>query len=56
MDLNIKKTLEEYNKKKVVHNFNIVNNIHDNSTQINIYTGNELYPSGDRGRRWWQSN
>ena len=45
MDLNIKKTLEEYNKKKVVHNFNIVNNIHDNSTQINIYTGNELYKS-----------
>ena len=45
IDSNIKKTLEEYKKKKVVHNFNIVNNIHDNSTQINIYTGSELYKS-----------
>ena len=45
VESNIKRTLEEYNKKKVIHNFNIVNNIHDNSTQINIYTGNELYKS-----------
>ena len=37
LETNIKKTLEEYNKKKVVHNYNIVNNIHDNSTQINIF-------------------
>ena len=42
---NIKKTLDEYIKKKIVHNYNIVNNIHDNSTQINIYTGNDLYKS-----------
>ena len=45
LETNIKNTLEEYNKKKVIHNYNIVNNIHDNSTQINIYTGNELYKS-----------
>ena len=45
MEANIKKTLDEYNKKKVVHNYNIVNNIQDNSTQINIYTGNDLYKS-----------
>ena len=45
VETNIKKTLEEYNKKKVIHNFNIVNNIQDNSTQINIYTGNDLYKS-----------
>ena len=44
LETNIKQTLEEYNKKKIV-NYNIVNNIHDNSTQINIYTGNELYKS-----------
>ena len=44
LETNIKNTLEEY-KKKVIHNYNIVNNIHDNSTQINIYTGNELYKS-----------
>ena len=37
--------LNERKKKKVVNNFNIVNNIHDNSTQINIYTGNNLYKS-----------
>ena len=41
---NIKNTLEEYNKKKVV-NYNIINNIQDNSTQINIYTGSDLYKS-----------
>ena len=45
VDTNIKKTLDEYNKKRVIHNYNIVNNIQDNSTQINIYTGNELYKS-----------
>ena len=44
LETNIKRTLEEYNKKKVV-NYNIVNNIHDNSTQINIYTGNDLCKS-----------
>ena len=42
---NVKKTLNDNKKKKVVNNFNIVNNIHDNSTQINIYTGNNLYKS-----------
>ena len=45
LEVPITKTLDEYNKKKVVHNYNIVNNIHDNSTQINIYTGNDLYKS-----------
>ena len=47
MDKNTKKNnLNENNKKKkVVNTFNIVNNIHDNSTQINIYTGNNLYRS-----------
>ena len=45
METNIKKTLEEYTKKRFVQNYNIINNIHDNSTQINIYTGNELYKS-----------
>ena len=39
------KLIKETNKKKVVNNFNIVNNIHDNSTQINIFTGKELYKS-----------
>ena len=28
-----------------MNNFNIVNNIHDNSTQINIFTGKDLYKS-----------
>ena len=41
---NIKNALDEINKKKVV-NYNIINNIQDNSTQINIYTGSELYKS-----------
>ena len=45
LDKNIKKTLNENKNKKVVNNFNLVNNIHDNSTQINIYTGNNLYKS-----------
>ena len=45
LDKNMKKTFNENKKKKVVNNFNIVNNIHDNSTQINIYTGNNLYKS-----------
>ena len=41
---NQKNALEENNKKKVV-NYNIINNIQDNSTQINIYTGSDLYKS-----------
>ena len=45
METNIKKTLDEYAKKRIIHNYNIINNIQDNSTQINIYTGNELYKS-----------
>ena len=43
--LDKKKHLNENKKKKVVNTYNIVNNIHDNSTQINIYTGNNLYKS-----------
>ena len=39
------KLIKENKKKKVVNNFNIVNNIHDNSTQINIFTGKDLYKS-----------
>ena len=39
------KLIKELNKKKVINNFNIVNNIHDNSTQINIFTGKDLYKS-----------
>ena len=39
------KLIKETNKKKIVNNFNIVNNIHDNSTQINIFTGKDLYKS-----------
>jgi hypothetical protein len=45
LDKNLEKTVNENKKKKVVNNFNIVNNIHDNSTQINIYTGKNLYKS-----------
>ena len=47
METNNKNLVEGYNKKRVIHNYNynIVNNINDNSTQINIYTGNELYKS-----------
>ena len=45
LDKIIVKTLNENNKKKNVNNFNIINNINDNSTQINIYTGNDLYKS-----------
>ena len=41
---NNEKPMDELNKKKVV-NYNIINNIQDNSTQINIYTGSELYKS-----------
>ena len=41
---NLKNAFEENNKKKVV-NYNIINNIQDNSTQINIYTGSDLYKS-----------
>ena len=39
------KLTKDAKKKKVVNNFNIVNNIHDNSTQINIFTGKDLYKS-----------
>ena len=39
------KLMKETNKKKVINNYNIVNNIHDNSTQINIFTGKDLYKS-----------
>ena len=39
------KLTKDSKKKKVVNNFNIVNNIHDNSTQINIFTGKDLYKS-----------
>ena len=39
------KLIKETNKKKVINNFNIVNNIHDNSTQINIFTSKDLYKS-----------
>ena len=41
---NIKNAIDEIGKKKVV-NYNIINNIQDNSTQINIYAGSELYKS-----------
>ena len=41
---NIKNVIDEISKKKVV-NYNIINNIQDNSTQINIYAGSELYKS-----------
>ena len=30
------------NKEKFIYNYNIVNNIHQGSTQINIYTGNDF--------------
>ena len=43
-EINLKNPIKEINKKKVV-NYNIINNIQDNSTQINIYTGNDLYKS-----------
>ena len=39
----ILKPSEDNNSKRVIHNYNIINNIYDNSTQINIYTGNEFY-------------
>jgi hypothetical protein len=45
LDKHIKKHLNENKKKKVINTYNIVNNIQDNSTQINIYTGNNLYKS-----------
>ena len=38
-----KKISEDKNSKRIIHNYNIINNIYDNSTQINIYTGNEFY-------------
>ena len=43
---NLKNNNKENNKKsKIVNNYNIVNNMNNNSTQINIYAGNELYRS-----------
>ena len=39
---NIKNTSED-NNKRLIYNYNIINNIYDNSTHINIYTGNEFY-------------
>ena len=39
----ITKTSEDKNSKRIIHNYNIINNIYDNSTQINIYTGNDFY-------------
>ena len=41
---NLKNAIDAISKKKVV-NYNIINNIQDNSTQINIYTGNDLIKS-----------
>ena len=34
-----------YNKNKVINNYNIMNGVMNNSTQINIYTGNDLIRS-----------
>jgi len=46
LDKKIMKTLNENTKKKVLNNFNLYNsNINENSTQINIYTGNDAYKS-----------
>ena len=45
LDKKIMKTLNENTKKKVLNNFNLYNNINENSTQINIYTGNDVYKS-----------
>ena len=45
LDKKIMKTLNENSKKKVLNNFNLYNNINENSTQINIYTGNDVYKS-----------
>ena len=39
----ITKTSEDKNSKRIIHNYNVINNIYDNSTQINIYTGNDFY-------------
>ena len=45
LDKKIMKTLNENSKKKVLNNFNLYNNINENSTQINIYTGSDVYKS-----------
>ena len=45
LEKNVIKTVNENNKKKILNNFNIVNNVNDNSTQISIYVGNELHKS-----------
>jgi hypothetical protein len=37
--------LNENSKKSVLNNFNLYNNINENSTQINIYTGSDVYKS-----------
>ena len=37
------KTSEDKSSKRIIHNYNVINNIYDNSTQINIYTGNDFY-------------
>ena len=42
---NMRKNNTFYNKNKIVNNYNIMNGIMNNSTQINIYTGNDLIKS-----------
>ena len=42
---NMRKNDKLNNKNKIVNNFNITNGIMNNSTQINIYTGNDLIKS-----------
>ena len=42
---NMRKNNTMNNKNKIVNNFNITNGIMNNSTQINIYTGNNLIKS-----------
>ena len=42
---NMRKNNTINNKNKIVNNFNITNGIMNNSTQINIYTGNNLIKS-----------
>ena len=52
LNLNIKNknsknnnTFNNNNKNKIINNYNIMNGIMNNSTQINIYTGNDLIKS-----------
>jgi hypothetical protein len=42
---NTRKNNTYNNKSKIVNNYNIMNGIMNNSTQINIYTGNDLIKS-----------